>query len=80
MPALWRIRAYDPKRQRTFFLRVWLPPPRLTAPLGLVRAGLFFFFVAARIIADRGDVIPAGGRRFVPGMYHRTNLELSAIG
>ena len=33
----------DPKHQRTFFLGVWAPPPRLTVPLGLVRAGLFLF-------------------------------------
>src|SRR6516164_5217225 len=34
-------RADDPKHQRTFFLGVLAPPPRLTAPLGLVRAELF---------------------------------------
>jgi hypothetical protein len=36
-------RADDPKHQRTSFLGILAPPPRLTAPLGLVRAGLFLF-------------------------------------
>jgi hypothetical protein len=41
MPALWPNRAGDPKHRCTFFLGVWAPPPRLTAPFGLVGRGLF---------------------------------------
>ena len=31
-------------------LGVWAPPPRFTAPLGLVRAGLFFAFSLRRLV------------------------------
>jgi hypothetical protein len=40
MPALWPIGPDGPKHRCTF-LGVLAPPPRLTALLGLVRAGLF---------------------------------------
>jgi hypothetical protein len=47
MPALCTARADDSSHHRIFFLGVWAPPPRLTAPLGLVRAGLFFVAIVS---------------------------------
>jgi len=41
MQALWLMPHDDSKHQRTFYLGVWAPPPRLTAPLGLAGRGFF---------------------------------------
>src|SRR5215472_1215836 len=79
MPPLWTTRADDPKHQRTFFLGVWAPPPRLTAPLGLVRAGLFLLAQSRRQTDhdDRWAECHGGQRRasYAPGNKSRTRTN-----